>query len=60
MSQFKKGDAVRQIMPAAITGSVVGFHADPDTGDMQIQVDFVSAAGEPQTRYFLPEQIEAA
>lgn len=58
MSNFKKGDAVRQKMPAPIQGVVSGFHADQETGALQVQVNY-EENGETRTRYFDAEQIEA-
>ena len=59
MTQFKKGDLVRQVMPAPIAGSVSGFHADTETGDLQIRVEYATADGEVVSRYFNADQIEA-
>lgn len=58
MANFKKGDAVRQVMPAPIEGVVAGFHADQETGELQVCVEF-QEAGETRVRYFDVEQIEA-
>jgi hypothetical protein len=58
MSNFKKGDQVRQILPAPIVGNVAGFHADQETGALQVCVEFQDA-GETRTRYFDATQIEA-
>lgn len=58
MANFKKGDTVRQIMPAPIEGNVVGFHADQETGALQVCVEF-QEAGETRQRYFDADQIEA-
>ena len=58
MAQFKKGDAVRQVMPAPIVGNVAGFHADQETGQLQVCVEY-QENGETRTRYFDAEQIEA-
>ena len=35
MSAFKKGDAVRQVMPAPFEGVVAGFDVDQETGAVQ-------------------------
>jgi hypothetical protein len=58
MANFKKGDQVRQIVPAPIVGNVTGFTADQETGVLQICVEF-QENGETRTRYFDAEQIEA-
>jgi hypothetical protein len=60
MSNFKKGDAVRQVMPAPITGTVTGFSVDQDTGVLLTLVEFKDADGEVAENYFQPGQIEAA
>lgn len=57
MANFKKGDPVRQIMPAPIVGNVAGFHADQETGALQVCVEY-QEAGETRIRYFDAEQIE--
>jgi hypothetical protein len=57
MSNLKKGDSVRQILPAPIVGKVAGFHADQETGALQVCVEFVEN-GETRTRYFDASQIE--
>lgn len=58
MSTFKKGDAVRQKMPAPIRGVVAGFHADQETGALQVCVEFGEGDGAGK-RYFDAEQLEA-
>jgi hypothetical protein len=59
MANFKKGDTVRQIVPAPIVGTVAGFQADQETGAIQVCVEFQDA-GETRTRYFDASQIEAS
>ena len=59
MSLFKKGDTVRQIVPAPISGSVVGFVADQETGKLQVCVAYQENE-ETRIRYFDADQIEAA
>jgi hypothetical protein len=56
---FKKGAKVRQVIPAAIEGTVEGFHADNETGDLQVLVVFTDATGELRTRYFEQHEVEA-
>ena len=58
MSTFKKGDNVRQVVPAPIVGIVAGFHADQETGKLQVCVEF-QENGETRSRYFDTNQIEA-
>jgi hypothetical protein len=59
MAAFKKGDAVRQIVPAPIEGVVTGFHVDQETGDMQFRVEWANAEGEACGRYFTAAQLQA-
>jgi len=59
-SAFKKGDAVRQITPAPVTGNVAAFSVDQETGDVQYLVEWLDADGATQSRYFNDEQLEAA
>lgn len=54
---FKKGDVVRQILPAPIVGTVSGFHADNETGALQVCVEY-QEEGETRTRFFDAVQIE--
>ena len=60
MSMFKKGDVVRQVMPAPIEGVVTGFSVDQETGVVLTMVEFKDASGEVAENYFQPGQIEAA
>jgi hypothetical protein len=57
MVQVKKGDTVRQILPAPIEGTVVGFNADQETGALQVCVEY-QADGETRQRYFDSNQID--
>ena len=60
MIQFKKGDAVRQIMPAPIAGTVTGFSVDQETGTVLTLVEFIDVDGDVAENYFQPDQITAA
>ena len=60
MSNFKKGDVVRQVMPAPIEGTVTGFSVDQETGKVLTLVEFKDAEGDVAENYFQPDQIEAA
>lgn len=53
----KKGDAVR-IRFTTLTGVVTGFGTN-DTGFLYL-VDYIDKDGEPQSRYFQMDEIEAA
>lgn len=57
MAKFKKGDAVKQVMPAPITGTVADFSVDRETGDVQILVEWSDQTG-TQSTYFTEDQIE--
>lgn len=61
--KFKPGDKVRQVLPAPVEGTVVGFSLDQTTGDVQFHVAWkhTDADGEEHvgTRYFTQEQLEA-
>ena len=59
MSVFKKGDVVRQVMPAPITGAVSSFSVDQETGIVLVCVEFTDANGELAENYFSASQIEA-
>jgi hypothetical protein len=61
-SPFKKGDLVRQIMPAPVAGTVDSVTIDPDTGDRLFKVVWPDANGDgiEESRYFTEEQIELA
>ena len=58
MPNFKKGDSVRQIVPAPIVGVVSGFQVDQETGKLQICVEY-SENEETRHRYFEAAQIES-
>ena len=61
MAKFKKGDAVRQVMPAPIVGVVERYDVDQETGDVQILVTSpdVDGDGNAESRYFKEDQLEA-
>jgi hypothetical protein len=61
-SPFKKGDVVRQIVPAPIEGTVESVTIDPDSGDRLFKVVWPDANGDgiEESRYFTEEQIELA
>ena len=59
MSTFKKGDVVRQKMPAPFEGVVAGFEVDQGTGVVQVRVEQTDG-DEVKTRIFAYDQIEAA
>lgn len=60
MTQFKKGDAVKQIMPAPITGIVDRFAFDATTGDVDVVVQRTDAEGHVHETVFGANEIELA
>ena len=59
MAMFKKGDAVRQVVPV-IQGTVDSYQVDQETGELQLLVVWNDENGEPQGKYFKAEELEAA
>ena len=57
--KFTKGDAVRQVLPAPIAGTVVGYALDQTTGDVTVEVQWLDADGAPHSRFFRDDEIEA-
>ena len=62
MAQFKKGDTVRQILPAPIVGTVERYEVDQETGDLQVLVTWPDADGDghAESRYFKASEVELA
>ena len=58
MTMFKKGDAVRQVVPV-IQGTVDSYQVDQETGELQLLVVWNDENGEPQGKYFKAEELEA-
>ena len=58
MAMFKKGDAVRQVVPV-IEGTVDSYQVDQETGELQLLVVWNDENGEPQGKYFKAEELEA-
>lgn len=56
---FKKDDAVK-IKYTLLTGTIAGAAVDNTTFEMQYLVAYNDNNGEPQQRYFLEAQLEAA
>lgn len=58
MANFKKGEAVEQVLPKAIAGVIAGFHVDQDNGTLQYLVEWTNDQGEPTSRYFDEDQLK--
>lgn len=59
MVEFVKGEAVEQVLPAPIKGTVLGFGFDPDTGNVTVLVGYTAADGTEQQRYFQQSELVA-
>lgn len=59
MTAFTKGQAVAQVLPAAIEGEVAGFSLDQETGEVLVLVAYEDSEGEKQSRYFRQSDIAA-
>jgi len=59
MVNFVQGEAVTQILPPPIQGTVLGFGFDPNTGNVTVLVGYVAADGTQQQRYFEQSELEA-
>jgi hypothetical protein len=57
-SKFKRGDRVQQIV-RPIVGDVTSFQVDQETGDRLVLVESVGADGEPHSKYFKEDELEA-
>lgn len=55
---IKLGDAVRQILPAPITGTVAKKQFNESTDSFEFLVEGTSAEGDPQSGWFTESQIE--
>ena len=58
MAKFKRGERVRQIMAPPIVGVVTDFAVDRESGEVQIQVDWLNEAGHTESTFFTTDQIE--
>ena len=54
---FTKDQKVSQILPAPITGTVLGFGFDPNTGDVNVLVGYTDSDGSEQQRYFQQSEL---
>lgn len=59
MTNFVQGEAVTQILLAAIQGTVLGFGFDPNTGEVNVLVGYTDSDGSEQQRYFKQSELEA-
>jgi hypothetical protein len=57
---FKKGDAVKQVLPAPVVGTVEGFGLCQETGEVTMRVVSVDADGAAHERYFKQDELVAA
>ena len=60
MAQIKKGDVVRQIMPAPVEGVVTEYNICQETGTVQVKVEWPDTDGDgiPQSRFFKVDEVE--
>lgn len=60
MAAIKKGDTVRQILPAPIVGVVQKFDVCQEHGTLQVLVEWPDTDGDgmPQSRYFHVDDVE--
>ena len=59
MVNFVQGEAVTQVLPNPIQGTVLGFGFDPNTGNVTVLVGYKDADGNDQQRYFQQNELEA-
>lgn len=57
MAKFKRGDKVTQVVPA-ISGEVVGYNIDQESGDVQYHVVWTDADQHEHSRFFKEDDIE--
>ena len=55
---FKNGDKVVQVIPAPISGTVVGFALDQETGEVHVRVQWDDEAGVHE-RHFAQTELAA-
>ncbi len=58
MTSFTKGQAVTQIIPAPITGTVAGFSLDQENGEVIVLVEYTDTDGNDHSRYFRQDEIK--
>lgn len=58
MVNFVQGEAVTQVLPSPIQGTVLGFGFDPNTGNVTVLVGYTAADGSEQQRYFNQNELE--
>ena len=59
MVSFVQGEAVKQILPNPIQGTVVGFGFDSSTGNVTVLVEYTAEDGTKQQRYFQQSELES-
>jgi hypothetical protein len=55
---MKRGDQVKQILPAAVEGVVAGFALDQETGKVIALVESTDPDGTVHSRYFSQDDLE--
>lgn len=60
MAKIKKGDTVRQIMPAPVVGVVTEFNVCQEEGTVLLKVEWPDTDGDglPQSRFFKDSEVE--
>lgn len=56
---FTNGQAVTQVLPAPIKGTVAGFGFDPMTGNVTVLVNYTDAEGNAHQQYFQQSDLAA-
>lgn len=57
MVAFVQGEAVTQVLPHPIQGTVLGFGFDPNAGNVTVLVGYEDADGNDQQRYFNQDEL---
>lgn len=60
MANIKKGDTVRQILPAPVQGVVTEFNICQQEGSVMVKVEWPDTDGDglPQSRFFNADEVE--
>ena len=60
MKNFVQGEAVTQVLPTPISGIILGFGFDPNTGNVSVLVGYTDSDGSEQQRYFQQNELKAS